>query len=208
MYKQIAFADDDLISSELIIWSGLEDVWNWYDMDLIFDFTMDVAEQCYHIDIYREDWDADFPGRSGTWHTVETDNEAALKKEMRKKVAGLLWKNRRELRRKRLEIKQKIQEENELRRQEIRKGPDNYVHVCTLDIWDDLLPTEYEYYLEVDPLCTDVKGLWTRSYGTWVSREKLKGDPRELALKFWESMRDSDDETIAKAVPGDFLKNM
>lgn len=204
MWKQIASADDDLISSALIIWSGLENVWDWYDMDILFDFTRDVAEECDHIDIYRENWDGYFPGRSGTWHTVETDDEAALKKEMRHKLASLLWKNRRELKQQKLEMEQ----ERERRIRKIRKGPEKYVHVCTLDIWDDILPREYEYYFAIHPETEEVTGLWTRMCGTWDFEKRLTGNPRKEALKFWESMRDSDDETIVNAVPGDFLKNM
>lgn len=96
--KQIVSADDDRVEDQLLQWAGLDDAWDRYELTELENFVR-LAESAKHIDIDFEDWDADMPGRSGTWHTVSTRDEAALKKELRGILAGFIWKNRRKIHR-------------------------------------------------------------------------------------------------------------
>jgi hypothetical protein len=42
----------------------------------------------------REEWDADFPGRRGVWHTVFTDDAELLKTEIRTAIERLIDERR------------------------------------------------------------------------------------------------------------------
>jgi hypothetical protein len=107
-WKEIASADDDSISSELLDWSGLYDTWSNLQLDYDFDFTRDVADYCDNIIINKEEWDSDMPGMSGVWHTVETCNEDSLRGEMRSLLAKLIWENRQLIRKRIIEMKESI----------------------------------------------------------------------------------------------------
>ncbi len=97
-WHEIISADDDMISGELLDWSGLREVWDRWNMDNHFDFLREVEDLCNHMEVSREEWGGDFPGHSGTWHTIGTDDETALREELRHALATLLWENRRMIR--------------------------------------------------------------------------------------------------------------
>ena len=96
----IASADDDMVSGEMLKWCGVGDAWSKieYDPDVLYDFLVDVVEHCSHAEVEREDWDADMPGRSGVWHVVKTDAPEQLKREIRARLAKILWKGRARIR--------------------------------------------------------------------------------------------------------------
>ena len=81
-FIKIASADDDMIEAELLSWSGLNEAWLDHDLGLYYDFLRDVVEGSYHVEVEKESWDAGFPGRSGVWHVVYSDNPRELKKTL------------------------------------------------------------------------------------------------------------------------------
>jgi len=131
-WRKIASADDDVIASELLDWSRLTERWQNHDMDKFYDFMSDVAEHCRHIEIDRDEWDADSPGRSGTWHVVRTNSSKELRKELADRVSKLI----RESDDKRTQLRAK---ENARAKAEL-KGPRQSQLVCEASIWDDIFP--------------------------------------------------------------------
>src|SRR5262245_49218297 len=86
---EIASADDDMIATRVLTWSGLSDFWDHYDLDANHCFIRDVLEHCPSAWIDREEWDANFPGLSGVWHTVSTSNPETLKQEIEERIREL-----------------------------------------------------------------------------------------------------------------------
>jgi hypothetical protein len=91
-WEEIASADDD-VSRELLDWSGLESIWDKYYL-AEFERFQDLAKRSDHIIVDREAWGGDTPGLSGVWQTAKTDNDSALKTDLRALVAELIWENR------------------------------------------------------------------------------------------------------------------
>jgi hypothetical protein len=75
---------------KVLTWSGQSDLWEESDLGANHCFIRDVLEQCPSAWIDREEWDANFPGLSGVWHTVSTSNPDALKQEIEDSVARKL----------------------------------------------------------------------------------------------------------------------
>ena len=94
-YEEIASADDD-VSQELLDWAGLDKIWDKYYLEE-FDRFQDLAERSDHISISGKEWGGEVPGLSGVWQTAKTDNETALKKDLRGLVAELIWENRKQI---------------------------------------------------------------------------------------------------------------
>ncbi len=87
---QIAYAEADVISGELLEWSGLSDVWNKYELDNHHNFLSDIAETCCHIHIEREELDGGVPTHSWNMIKIETSNEELLRLEMKERVKELM----------------------------------------------------------------------------------------------------------------------
>jgi len=94
-WEKIASADDD-VSQELLEWAGLEAVWDKYYLSE-FERFQDLAEKSDHLIIEGEEWGGGNPGLSGVWQTAKSDNEGALKDDLRDLVAGLIWENRKQI---------------------------------------------------------------------------------------------------------------
>ena len=100
------------------------------------------------------------PGRSGVWHVVKTDAPKQLEREIRTRLAKMLWESRPRIRKERL---RRLKEE----RLE-RKGPRTSKHLCTVEVFDGFLSSnDIEYHVE------DIGGkdgdfiLWERAGGRW-----------------------------------------
>lgn len=93
MSHTIASADDDMIAGKLLRWSGLQGMWLDSELDRWFDFVRDVAEHCPSLEIEKEEWDGEAPGRSGTWHSVSTDDDDKARLELKTRVAELVRSN-------------------------------------------------------------------------------------------------------------------
>lgn len=192
-WKEIVSNDDDVASGELLSWSGLSDIWDRHELWGEFDFLRDVAEFCSHIDIGREDWDADFPGHSGTWQIIKTNDEDELKKEMSKKLTRLIWNNR-----KKIKLFIKKQEERQSQKlAKLRKGPESSIYIGTVAIWDDIFPTEYEYYFEDLPeyKYPHLK-LWEKVRDTWkefIDWGSYDGDLKQEAVRFMNRYQAGED---------------
>jgi hypothetical protein len=119
-WRKIVSADDDTVCDELIEWAGLSDLWTRFELDS-FDFLQDYAELCDHIVIERKEWDHDFPGLSGIWHIIKTDNPKELKKELRTQAARMLWEKRRLMREEMKRQKREAEERRRARRIRTRK---------------------------------------------------------------------------------------
>ena len=94
-YEEIASADDD-VSQELLDWAGMDKIWDKYYL-CEFEQFQDLAERSDHISISGKEWGGEVPGLSGVWQTAKTDNETALKKDLRGLVAELIWENRKQI---------------------------------------------------------------------------------------------------------------
>jgi hypothetical protein len=94
-WEEIASADDDL-SRELLEWSGLETIWDKYYLGE-FETFQHLAKRADHIIIEGQEWGGEVPGLSGVWQTAKTDNDEALKEELRDLVAELFWENRQQI---------------------------------------------------------------------------------------------------------------
>ncbi|NLD05062.1 MAG: hypothetical protein GX672_04060 [Synergistaceae bacterium] len=205
-WKEIVSNDDDVASGELLSWSGLSDIWDRHELWGEFDFLRDVAEFCSHIDIGREEWDANFPGHSGTWHIIETDDEDELKKEMRKRLASLIRTNRRKIK---LFIK-KQEEQEKQKLEKLRKGPKRSVYIGTAWIWDDVSPTKYEYYFETP---FDDKHprliIWEKANDRWSKSYELNhgysGDMKEEGIQFMRQFNKGTDDVL-EVILGALLK--
>lgn len=179
LWKEIASADDDVIAGNLLDWSGLSERWSRYDMDRFYDFVSDVAENCDHIEIDREEWDADLPGRSGTWHVVRTNDSRQLKKEMRARVTELIRASSEE--RKQVRADERAKEQSEL------KGPKRSELVCEASVWDDIFPTTYRFHIEEPDDPTAAFRMWEEADGRWkLLREQISRSlgSREAARRF------------------------
>jgi len=94
-WEEIASADDD-VSQELLEWAGLDAVWYKYYLSE-FERFQDLAEKSDHLIIEGEQWGGETPGLSGSWQTAKTDNQHALKDDLRVLIAGLIWENRQQI---------------------------------------------------------------------------------------------------------------
>lgn len=158
-WRKIASADDDVIAGELLEWSGLFERWVRYDMDRFYDFVSDVAEYCDHIEIEREEWDADLPGRSGTWHVVSTNDARQLKKEMRARVSELIRASSEKLK--------QVRAEEHARQQIELKGPKQSELLCEASVWDDVFPTTYRFHIEVPDDPASNFYIWEEADSRW-----------------------------------------
>ena len=94
-WEEIASADDD-VSRELLEWAGLEAVWDKYYLRE-FERFQDLAKKSDHLIIEGEQWGGETPGLSGVWQTAKTDNQDALKDDLRGLVASFIWENRQQI---------------------------------------------------------------------------------------------------------------
>ena len=195
MWKEIVSADDCEFAYELMDWCGVRDAWDRNDLEAYYNFFNDVAEDCDHMLIKKKSWDANMPGLSGVWHIIKTDDPKALKKELRSRLAKLIWESRKEMRdyRIRAEEEKRAEQEKrdrewEQRLKELENGPTDGILICTLGIWDDVTPYSEEYYFELtpeDPRCLKV---WGKVNKTWTScrvwSTKFNGDMKAAAARF------------------------
>jgi hypothetical protein len=86
----ILTGDEDEIGSELLKWSGLDQVWD--DNELSHDHSPlhDLLYVCSSLDFDREEFLADRPGASGSFFKVIIKNEHAAKDELTWLVYGVI----------------------------------------------------------------------------------------------------------------------
>lgn len=89
---EVCEADDEMVSSTLLEWSGLQEEWNAKSLNNLFDFAAEIALKCRHIKYKTKEW-SNLPGHGGVWFTFFTDDEDALKEEMRDRFMTLLETN-------------------------------------------------------------------------------------------------------------------
>ncbi|MGE4446607.1 MAG: hypothetical protein AB7C92_08215, partial [Synergistaceae bacterium] len=177
MWKEIVSADDCEVAYELMDWCGVRDAWDRNDLEAYYNFFNDVAEDCDHMIIKKKSWDANMPGLSGVWHIIKTDDPKALKKELRSRLAKLIWESRKMIRdyhRIRAEEEKRAEQEKKDREweqhlKELENGPADGILICTLGIWDDITSYSEEYCFELsqeDPQCLKV---WGKVNKTWTS---------------------------------------
>ena len=89
-WTEVVSADDDMIESEILDWSGCTDLWEEHELSDDFTVINDVVEMCDSAFIDAEEWDGGAPGRSGTWYVVRTDNPDKLKGQIRSRIEELI----------------------------------------------------------------------------------------------------------------------
>lgn len=84
-------AVDDVVSGEVLEWSGLSDYWH-ANASILDNFSVirDVLPYCDSCFVQAEQWDANIPGRSGTCFTILTSDPAWLRKQMRERIDELI----------------------------------------------------------------------------------------------------------------------
>ena len=82
-WREIISADDDVIETEMLDWSGLHEAWQKSQLNQSLNFINDIVEHCRHASVEKEIWGGDEPGRSGVWHVIKTDNEIEFKRELK-----------------------------------------------------------------------------------------------------------------------------
>ena len=91
----IVRADDDMVESEILTWSGLRETWRKHEKALAhLNVISDVLEWCPSAEIQEEEWDGGAPGRSGVLHTISTRSPERLKAEMENRITELAEKIR------------------------------------------------------------------------------------------------------------------
>lgn len=158
-WVEIVSADDDVVSCELLKWSGLSERWERHNLGDLYDFLSDVAEHCEHISIDRKDWDAGAPGRSGVWHSVTSNNQRALKAEMTARLSLILRTDQDKIKLYAQSLKAECLQES--------KGPNSARLLCEADVWDDLSPTSYSAYVEEPSSASQRYRLWERTNKAW-----------------------------------------
>ena len=154
---EICSGDDDYVPYEMLKWSGLHEKWDNLMLDSHFNFFMDVVQSCDHAFIEDEEWDANFPGHSGTSYVVYTDDEKEFKRELKEALDELIKKSRKLIGKTIVEEWKRCKEAEWAKR---TRKPRNKRFLFTLDILDDIAPTKYHYYMEY------LKGTPTR-YRLW-----------------------------------------
>ena len=118
-----------------------------WDLYRAFDFQRDVAEHCDHIFINDEEYDFNYPGRSGHNFIAETNDEQTLRKEIRSRLAELLWTDRWKV----LQYRRRQEAEEQERK---NRRPTNSLLLCkiyklSVDLTLTLTPTPVEYHIEL-----------------------------------------------------------
>ena len=79
-WKKIIRADDDEIKYSVLEWAGARDIWDAdEDMFSKYDFIEDILKRCNSVHITIEEYDLNFPGRSGFTYLVETNDPKSLR---------------------------------------------------------------------------------------------------------------------------------
>lgn len=159
-WHEFLTASDEDLDTVLLKWVGIGDIWferrlvNWYSVE------RDIIPYCDHIELFGEEWDANYPGRNGTNYSLETDDEASLRKEVRKRVAFLIRESSPSRR------AMIAKEERERRKRNRKTKPRKSVRLGSEDVWDDILPTAYVYFVQRDKKAQRYK-LWAHSHGRY-----------------------------------------
>jgi len=90
-FVDIVSADDDMVETEILTWSGLHEMWDKHETALAhLNVISDVLEWCPSAEVQKEEWDGGAPGRSGVWHTISTRSPERLKAEMESRITELV----------------------------------------------------------------------------------------------------------------------
>ena len=89
-WTEIASADDDMMESKMLRWSGCSELWEEHQLGDEFNVIDDVVEMCDSAFVDAEEWDGGAPGRSGTWYVIQTDDPAKLKEQIRARIEELI----------------------------------------------------------------------------------------------------------------------
>lgn len=89
-YQEIIRCDDDSINWEILYWSDLSEFWRENENVLgNYSVLSDILMHCRNVLIEEEEYDFDFPGRSGINYVIYTDNATALKDELFSRLKDL-----------------------------------------------------------------------------------------------------------------------
>lgn len=84
-------ADDDAVNWEIIAWADIQDIWESNERILNnINLVIDVIPSCVNAEIDSEEWDGDFPGRSGVFYKIYSCNPEALKEEIKYHILEII----------------------------------------------------------------------------------------------------------------------
>jgi hypothetical protein len=145
--RVVATGDDDVICSRLLEWSGLTRVWHQYELDQDHNFITEIAAHCAGLSIDSEEWDGDYPGRSGEWYTISTSKPEEVIHELRALVAALLWKTRKTRRQQRISLNRLTR--NGVTKRQRKPNGSTLLFVIERPGWDPFDVEREEFYLQI-----------------------------------------------------------
>ena len=184
----IVSADEYGVEQKVLIWAGLDEDWEKSCLADHIDFMRDIVGQAKHVEVEEKELDPGGPGDSGSWCVVTTDNETALRKDLRR----LFNTAKRDYKAQAGQTKASLKAHKAL----VQKGPLGGRHLCTIDVWIGVSEDEYRYELASDGV------LWLRMNGTWKdtgSRIDCSASPIEgvrVVRSAWGGGRLGPGETI------------
>lgn len=89
--KILSEIEDDSIDWQILDWAEVRDLWDeHYDLLYRYSVVGDLLPDCDSAEIISEEYDCDFPGRSGVLYTIETNDPEQLKLEIRDRIEQLI----------------------------------------------------------------------------------------------------------------------
>lgn len=87
----IISATDDTVEQEVLEWAGLWGLWEDNEPTLSnFNIVADVLSRCPSASVEEDEWDGDFPGRSGVTYQIATSDPGVLKRELKAVLEAII----------------------------------------------------------------------------------------------------------------------
>ena len=90
-WVEIIKAEEDTVDWEILRWVALREFWDAHTSKLSrYSIVKDILPSCSAVEVQTQEYDLNFPGRSGTNYIIETNNEVSLKRELQEKIHALI----------------------------------------------------------------------------------------------------------------------
>jgi hypothetical protein len=90
-WAEIIKSEEDSINFEIVRWAGIDQLWeDNYELLSNCNLIQDIMPFCEAAEINQEEYDCEFPGRSGILYSIETNNPEILKHEIRQLVGDII----------------------------------------------------------------------------------------------------------------------
>jgi hypothetical protein len=90
-WVEIIKSEEDSINFEIVRWAGIDQLWeDNYELLSSCNLIQDIMPFCGSAEINKEEYDCEFPGRSGILYSIETNNPESLKHEIMQLVGDII----------------------------------------------------------------------------------------------------------------------